>query len=152
LPAGSEAFIGFLFPDTSAETDITLPAQFHFGIAYKGIRNLTLETDLRYEAWASYEKLKIDLDQPIAGTTTSVAEKKWKDTYTFNIGADYRLNDTVSLLAGYLYSGNPFLTKPLSRQPDSDTHLFIIGTEIRRKAITFGLSYGYQLRGRTKNN
>lgn len=153
LPAGLE-FLSPFFPHTSAETDLTLPAQFHLGIAYKGISNLTLETGLRYEGWASYEKLKFDLDQPVAGTTTSVTEKKWKDTYTFNIGADYRLNDTVSILAGYLYSGNPVPDETFEPAiPDSDTHLFTIGTEIRRKALTFGLSYGYQLlEGRKKNN
>jgi long-chain fatty acid transport protein len=154
LPAGSEAYIGFLFPHASAQADLTLPAQFHLGIAYKGIPNLTLETGLRYEGWASYEKLKFDLGQPVAGTTTSVTEKKWKDTYTFNLGADYRVKDNISLLAGYLYSGNPIPDSTFEPAiPDSNTHLFTIGTEVRRKALTVGLSYGYQLlQGRKKNN
>ncbi|MDH4232395.1 MAG: outer membrane protein transport protein [Nitrospirota bacterium] len=153
LPAGFE-FLSPLFPHTSAETDLTLPSQFHLGVAYKGIRNLTLETGLRYEGWSSYEKLKLDLERPVFFATTSVAEKKWKDTYTFNIGADYRLNDTVSLLAGYLYGGNPVPDETFEPAiPDSNTHLFTIGTEIRGKAFTFGLSYGYQLlEGRRKNN
>jgi len=153
LPAGTE-FLRPLFPNTSAETDLTLPAQFHLGIAYKGIPNLTLETGLRYEGWASYEKLKFDLDQPVVGNTTSVTEKKWEDTYTFNIGADYRVKDNISLLVGYLYSGNPVPDETFEPAiPDSDTHLFTIGTEIRRKALSVGLSYGYQLlEERKKNN
>ena len=155
LPAGSEPFIGFLFPHSSAETDLTLPAQFHLGVAYKGIPKLTLEAGLRYEQWSSFEKLKFDFERPVLGVITSiVTEKKWEDTYTFNIGADYRVKDNISLLVGYLYSGNPIPDATFEPAiPDSDTHLFTIGTEIRRKALTVGLAYGYQLlEGRTKNN
>jgi len=146
---GDVRFSQFL-PDTTGETDLTLPAQFHLGIAYKGIRNLTLEADLRYEGWSSYEKLSY----VIGGIPYPPDYKNWKDTYSFNVGADYRVNDTVSLLAGYLYGGNPVPDETFEPAiPDSNTHLFSVGTEIRQKAFKLGLAYSYQLlEGRTKNN
>jgi long-chain fatty acid transport protein len=154
LPAGSEPFIGPFFPNTHAESELTVPAQFQFGVAYKGIHHFTLETGLRFEGWSSYKEQKIILSQPVAGLTSVVTEKNWKNTYSFNVGADYRVNDSVSLLAGYLYSGNPIPDETFEPAiPDSNTDVFTVGTEFRHKAFTVGLSYGYQLlEGRKKNN
>jgi long-chain fatty acid transport protein len=143
------------FPtSTGANTDITLPAQAHLGICFKGFDPLTLEAGLRREGWSSYDQLKIDLDEPVAGSATSITEKDWKDTYSVNIGAKYKLNESVALLAGYLYSGNPVPGETFEPSiPDANTHLFTIGTSIKQKKFKVDLAYGYQkLQDRKKNN
>ncbi len=154
LPAESEPFVGHLFPNTHAESKLTFPSQLQFGVAIKGTRKFTVETGLRKEGWSSYKEQQIVLSQPVAGLTSAVTEKNWNDTYSFNAGSDYRVSDGVSLLAGYLYSGNPIPDGTFEPAiPDSNTHVFTIGTEFRYKAISVGLSYGYQLlEGRKKNN
>lgn len=143
-----------LFPDTDGKVDLTLPAQFHFGIYYKGLEPLTFEIAMRWEEWSSYKELKIDLNRPVAGYTTFITPKNWKDTYSINIGAKYQLNESLSLLAGYLYSGNPVPDSTFEPSlPDANTHLFTAGMSIKQKKFNFDLAYAYQkLQKRKKNN
>jgi long-chain fatty acid transport protein len=142
------------FPNTGAKTNITLPQQVHVGVYYKGLYPLTFEVGLRWEGWHSYDELRIDLDQPIAGSTTSISEKDWEDTYSANIGVKYQLTESVALLAGYLYGGNPIPDRTFEPSiPDANAHLFTIGTDVKHKSLRFGLAYGYQkLQNRNKNN
>ena len=144
------------FSNSNGNTDITLPQQIHAGISYKGLNPLTLEVALRWEGWSSYDKLKINLEKPVGlpPTTTFVSEKNWDDTYSFSVGAKYQLNDSIALLAGYLYSGNPIPDKTFEPAiPDANTNLFCIGTSIKQKNFKVDLAYGYQkLQNREKNN
>lgn len=144
----------FLFPNTGGVTDITLPAQAHFGICYKGFNPLTLEVALRWEGWSSYDRLKINFDAPILGQPFLDTPKNWKDTYSANIGAKYQLNESLALLAGYLYSGNPVPDSTFEPSiPDANTHLFTIGTSIKHKRFKIDLAYGFQkLQDRKKEN
>lgn len=154
LPAGTPSLISTLFPNTGGNADLTLPQQAYVGITYRGIDRLTLETGLRREGWSSFEELKINLDQPVAGSKTSVTEKDWKDTYSVNLGAKYQINETFALLAGYLYGGNPVPDRTFDPiVPDANTHLITIGTNIKYKKIRIDIAYGYQrLEGTSKNN
>ncbi len=142
------------FPDTGGETDITLPQQVHAGISYKGFEGLIIEAGARWEGWSSYDELKFDFEQPIAGSTTVAYEKDWRNTWTGNAGAQYQLNNGVSLRAGYLYGGNPVPDNTFEPAiPDSNTHIFTIGTGIKSRKMKIDLAYAYQmLESRNKNN
>ena len=146
--------LGGTFPNTSGKTSITLPRQIFTGLAYRASDRLTLEAGYRWEEWSSFRELKLDLGQPVAGQTSITAPKKWRDTHTFNLGGIYKVTDTVSLMAGYLHSNNPVPDSTFEPSiPDSDTHLFTIGSEIKFDKIKVTASYGYQLlEERTKNN
>jgi len=154
LPSGTPSLISTLFPDTPGNTDITLPPQVHVGIYYKGFDPLTFEVAMRWEGWSSYDQLKIKLDKPVVGSKTSVSKKDWEDTYSVSLGAKYQLNDSVALLAGYLYGGNPIPDKTFEPAiPDANTHLFTVGTSMKHKQFKVDLAYGYQkLQDRNKNN
>jgi long-chain fatty acid transport protein len=154
LPSGTPSLISTLFPDTPGNTDITLPQQIHAGIYYKGFDPLTFEIAMRWEGWSSYDQLKIKLDKPVVGSKTSVSKKDWEDTYSVSLGAKYQLNNTIALLAGYLYGGNPIPDKTFEPAiPDANTHLFTVGTSIKHKQFKVDLAYGYQkLQNRNKNN
>lgn len=138
------------FSDAGGSTNITLPSQGHIGICFKGLEPLTLEAGMRWEGWSSYERLTIRLENGMVSNTP----KKWKDTYSANIGAKYQLNESVSLLAGYLYSGNPVPDNTFEPSiPDSNTHLFTIGSSIKSKGLKIDIAYGFQmLEDRKKKN
>ncbi|MBW1940513.1 MAG: outer membrane protein transport protein [Deltaproteobacteria bacterium] len=143
-----------VFPNTGGKTDITLPQQVFAGISYMASDQLTLEGGFRWEDWSSFKELTIDLDQPIGGQTSMTEFKNWDSTYAVNIGAKYKLNEVVSLLAGYLYSENPVPDDTVEPSiPDSDTHLFCVGTDMKFKKFKIAMSYAYQLQeDRNKNN
>ncbi len=154
IPNSIPGALGGLFPNTGAKTHITLPQQVYAGVAYKGFDPLTMEVGMRWEGWSSFNRLEIDFDQPIAGSTTATQVRNWRDTFAIDFGAKYKLNDTVSLLGGYLYGQNPVPDSTFEPAiPDSDTHLFCIGTDLKFKNFGLALAYAYQLQmDRTKNN
>ena len=137
--------------NSGGEADITLPQQITAGLAYKGIDRLVLEVGMRWEGWSSFDELKIEFDN---GNPSSVSPRAWKDVYGFNAGASYRLNDTFSLLGGYLYGNTPVPDSTFDPTiPDADTHLFSIGTDVDYKKFKVSLAYAYQLlENRNKSN
>jgi len=123
-----------LFPNTKGKTTIKLPRQALAGIYYKGFDPFTFEIGFRWEGWSSYEELKIELDQLVAGSTTSLTKKNWKDTYAMQLGAKYQLNESVALLAGYFYGGNPVPDETFEPSiPDANTSYYSIGTSVKHK-------------------
>jgi long-chain fatty acid transport protein len=129
--------------DSAGKTEITLPQQVFAGVSYKGFDPLTLEAGMRWEGWSSFKQLKVDLAN---GVPLPAQPKDWKDTFALDIGAQYKLNDTVTLLAGYLYGQNPVPDSTFEPAlPDSDVHLFCIGTVLNLKRFSLSLAYDYQL-------
>ncbi|PLX84590.1 MAG: transporter [Desulfuromonas sp.] len=135
IPSGKQ-------PPVDGKSDITLPQQFHAGICYEGLEDLTLETGLRWEGWSDFERLKIALETGQTDTT----DRDWKDVFAYNIGARYRLSPGASVLAGYLYGNTPVPDKTFDPTiPDSDAHVFSIGSELTLRRFKVAASYAYQL-------
>jgi long-chain fatty acid transport protein len=136
--------------NASGDTDLTLPRQVTAGLAYKGIDNLTLEAGVRWEGWSDFEKLTITLDNGQVIETP----RNWRNTWGLNVGGKYQVTDSVALLAGYVWgeAAAPDSTFDPSI-PDSDTHVFCLGTDIKSGPLNVALSYAYQLyEDRTKDN
>uniref|UniRef100_UPI0025BD6001 OmpP1/FadL family transporter n=1 Tax=Desulfonatronospira sp. TaxID=1962951 RepID=UPI0025BD6001 len=130
------------FPDFKqrARTTIDLPQVIHAAVSYSGFERLTLEAGLRWEGWSTFRNLEIETPEGV-----EKQKKKWKDTYAFNLGAEYELSDIWTLRAGYLYGRNPVPDSTFEPSiPDADVHLFTLGTGISYNNFTFDLAYGYQ--------
>jgi long-chain fatty acid transport protein len=145
------------FPNTRAKTKLKLPAQVMAGIHYKGLYPITFEAGMRWEGWSSFDELRVTLDQPIGpppGTAVSVSPRDWHDAFSGNLGVAYHVGENLTLMGGYLFSGNPIPDKTFEPAiPDSDTHLFSLGATARRGALRLSLAYAFQLlEERTKNN
>ncbi len=141
-------------PDTPAQTELTLPQQLVAGIAFTPSEKITVETGVRWEDWSSYDQLRITFAQPVNGSTWAVYPKDWHATWAWNLGGIYRLNESVSLLAGYLYGEDAIGDATFEPAvPDANSHLFCIGTTLKHARWDLTVSYGYQLlESRTKNN
>lgn len=140
------------FPDTDGKTSLKLPQQVFAGVAYRPGERLVLETGMRWEDWSSFRRLRVELEQPVAGVSSVSYPRNWHSTFAVNAGGKYRLNEMFSVMAGYLYGWNPVPDSTFEPAiPDSDTHLFCLGGELRLRGMTLGLGYGYQLqKDRTK--
>lgn len=153
IPSGATILDPFL-NNTGGDAEISLPRQATFGLAWAASDTLTLEVGARWEDWSSTGQLLITLDQPVLGQTADSTPRDWNDTWAYNIGGEYLLNDRVSLMAGYLYSDNPVPDHTFDPSiPDSDAHLFTIGTGLTFDKWTVDLAYGYEHHeDRDKNN
>jgi len=143
-----------LFPTTRAHTELTLPQQIFVGLAYQISPELLVEASVRWEGWSTFDQLRIDLDQPVAGSTVEIQPRNWDDTFAYSIGGEYQLNASTTLLAGYLYGENSVPDATFEPAiPDSDSHLFCIGATHQIDKIQLTASYGFQHQlDRTKNN
>lgn len=152
--SGIPESVAGLFPDTGGEADLTLPQQLSFGLAYQLTDALIVEAGARWEDWSVFDELRTRLDQPVVGQSEEVTDRRWNDTWAFNLGAKYRLNENLALLAGYLYGNNPVPSSTFDPSiPDSDTHLFTLGADMDFGKTRVSLSYGYQIQeNRRKNN
>lgn len=142
------------FPNTGARTKLNLPAMANFGIAYKGLSPLTIEVGGRWEGWSSYDELRINTDKPIAGFQEITYPRKWKDIYSLNIGARYKVSDAAAIKAGYIYEGNPIPDETFDPiVPSNKSQVYCLGTDIRFGKFLFGLSYAFQkVKARSKSN
>lgn len=139
-----------LLTDSPGRADLNLPQQVFAGVSYSGFDPLTLEAAVRWEDWSSFRDLTVRFDN---GTSSST-RKNWKSAFAYAVGASYRLNPTVSLLAGYLYSDTPVPDDAFEPSiPDADTHLFSTGALFNFGRYRISFAYAFQmLDARTKNN
>jgi long-chain fatty acid transport protein len=151
---GDDPMLQFLFQEGNAESDIELPAQFTVGVATRVTDALLIEIGARWEDWDVNDKQTLDLQNPILGETRIVQERDWQSTWTYNIGANYKLNDSIALNCGYLYGQDAVPNKTFEPIiPDSDAHLFTVGTDLKKDAWTLSAAFGYEYHEeRTKNN
>ena len=128
------------------KTTIKLPQQVFAGVAYRPVKPLTVEAAMRWEDWSSFNSLQIQFDQNPFGLTSVTYPRDWHSTFAVSLGGKYRLNDTFSVMSGYLYGWNPVPDSTLEPAiPDSNTHLFCLGGEARIDKLTVALAYAYQL-------
>ena len=154
IPASVAPVLGPLFPNTSATTKLDLPAQAYAGIYFKQLYPLTFEIATRWEQWSLFKQLDLQLGQPVVGSSDVISERNWRDTWSGMIGLKYQLTKPVAILGGYLYQRGAVPASTFEPAiPDSDGHLFTIGSEIKLKSLSLAAGYGYQiLKKRTKNN
>ncbi len=121
-----DAIVASIFGDTEGATAITLPASASMGIGYMFSDRLSMEFDLNWMGWSSYDSLDVDFNSQTLPDTVSV--KDWDDVFSYRLGARFNLTDDVQLYGGYLYDENPVPDHTLDAiLPDSDRQSIQIG-------------------------
>ena len=146
--------LSLLLPSSMATADITLPAQFVAGIATQVTDDLIIEVGARWEDWDSNDEMTLKSELAFLGQSSLTQPRDWNSTWTYNIGGNYRVNEKVAINLGYLYGENavPSSTfEPII--PDTDAHLFTIGTDLTCGPWTLSGAFGYEYHDdRDKNN
>lgn len=75
-----------------------LPAIYSWGVAYKGLPNTLIDVDLRYFNYA---------DTELFGEKIKDGGLGWRSVFAVATGVQYRVNDRINLLGGYLFNTNP---------------------------------------------
>ncbi len=151
---GASPFLPGTFVDGNADAEIELPAQFVVGVATKVTDKLIVEVGARWEDWESNDQLVLDLDNPLLGQSSLTIDRNWHSTWTYNLGANYRLNENVALNCGYLYGETPVPNSTFEPIiPDTDAHLFTVGTDLTYGQWVVSAAFGYEYHeSREKNN
>lgn len=134
-------FGGATLLDTSASGKITLPEQIGFGINVKPMDQLTVEVGATWIGWSSYEELKVEYD---GGPFTK--QSNYKDTWRYNIGAEYNLTENWDLRASYVYDNSPLNSNSISYMvPANDRQIFGVGVGWHNESWSVDASYSYLL-------
>lgn len=152
--SGVDPRLATFFPNSDGKTDVTLPQQVTAGLAHRFSDSLVVEAGVRWEDWESTDELKIELETPIFGQSTQIGARDWHATWTYNVGGQYRLNESLALNAGYLYGKSSVPDRTMEVLiPDADTHLFTLGAEWTSGPWTVAGAFGYEHHeSRSKNN
>lgn len=118
-----------VFYNASCSAKLSLPDFLTMGAAYKATENLTLEADAWLTRWSRYKNLPLFIGNGLGDRTE---QKNYDDTWSFRLGAEYKFSDTWTGRLGYAYDPSPVPDETVDYMlPDSDRHLFSIGTGFR---------------------
>jgi long-chain fatty acid transport protein len=124
-----------------AWTKITLPDLMQVGVSILASDNLTLNADLEYTWWSTYDNIAVTSTSPAFNSTDP---KMWHNTFCLRLGGQYKLSDQWKVRAGYLYDQNPVNEEHFeTRIPDSDRQGISIGAGFTSSKISVDIAYMY---------
>jgi long-chain fatty acid transport protein len=129
-----------------ASTSITLPDLLQFGTSYKATDRLTLNADIGYTWWSTYDTLTVHSATfiPLGSGDTITQQKQWKDVWNLRVGGQYKLTDEWKLRAGLQYDQTPVPDHYFeTRIPDSDRVGASIGAGYSIGNLTIDAAYLY---------
>ena len=113
---------------TKATSSLTLPASYGLGIAYDMTENLSFELDYIAMGWHTYDEIKVDFAQPVAGKTESINPRNYKDSFSLRFGMEYRLDKHFTLRTGYAWDYHAVPAAYVEPTlPENDRHNYTIG-------------------------
>lgn len=137
---------------------LIFPPLVTMGISVSRFAPVTVNFDVTWTGWSTYDELRVKLDRPIIVngvlTDTIVQPKNWHDTWTFRFGANYQMKKNLKIRAGYTYDLSPVPDATFDPQiPNASQHIFTVGGTWQIKRLTLGIAYNYILaEARRKDN
>jgi len=126
------ASLSTAFPDTHFDTQIPLPQAASFGVGIRPTDNLTLQFDLNYTGWNSFDSLRINFAQHTSDLTDIHAPEHYKNTWTPRIGACYKVSKVVSVMAGGAFDQTPVVSGYVSPVlPDANRAVVSCGIAVK---------------------
>lgn len=119
------------FPNTRFDSQLPLPQVASIGVGYR-INEWTLQFDLNYTGWNSFDSLRFNFDAHTSSLQNQHLPRHYHNTLTPRVGANYKVSKVVSLMGGAAYDVNPqpngFVSPEL---PDQDRIVLTCGISIK---------------------
>ena len=135
--------------ETEGDVSIPAPAVLSVSFAYTfGPATIDVTWDRTF--WSEYEAIEFNYDTPIMHPVlntffTPAVPKNWDDSNAYRIGLDYRLDNGMTIMAGFAYDETPVPTETLGFElPDSDAWLYSLGFKYHlTEQVELGFAYLY---------
>lgn len=130
-----------------ADVTVPLPAALNLAVSKTWQDKYTIELGYERTYWSEYKALDFNYATPIQPALVSSFDtakpKEWKDSDTFRVGMTAKVNDSVTLMAGYAKDETPIDKKYISYElPDSDADVYSVGVRIKaNEHLSYGLAY-----------
>ena len=114
-------------PDGPVTLKIKMPDSASVGVFTRLNDQWDVLGDITWTGWSSFQKLEVIRSN---GSTLLAVDEKWRDTYRFGVGANYRLNEQVTLRGGIAYDQTPVRDEHrTARIPDNDRKWLTVGAK-----------------------
>ena len=139
---------------SSATMDYNHPQQIQFGVRYQPHSKFHVECDLVWTDWSINQEQVSVLNNPNIGVTlvngipVAVSEesfyREWEDTKQLRFGAEYIVNDLLTVRAGYFYDPTPIPDDTLDLQwADADKKVYTLGAGLNFGRYTVDTVFQY---------
>ena len=116
-----------VFPTVYA--DVTLPDSLALSVSHRVNDQWDILADVTWTGWSDFEELLIRRPNNIP---LSQVDEKWDDSLRFSVGANYRLNESITLRGGIAFDQTPVSdTYRTARIPDEDRTWVAFGVQYR---------------------
>ncbi len=134
-----------LLPRGDADIEIELPPILAGGIAVRITERLTMEFDLIWVGFSSFDELFADFEgrvsPPVRGQLAPIP-RDYKDVLDYALGARYRASEWLALRCGFLFDRSAAPEENVDPiLPDSDKFIAAAGFSIARRRWNLHCSY-----------
>ena len=126
-----------------AEGAITLPDSLSAGVSFRPTDDWTLEAGIVGTFWSAYDQILIQYKD---SETSPVIrnQKKYKDVYRLNLGAEYKLNANWAARAGYVFDKSPINEHAMDTLvPVDDRHIGSLGFGYKNDTWSVDFAYAH---------
>ncbi|CAA6810506.1 MAG: Outer membrane protein assembly factor YaeT precursor [uncultured Sulfurovum sp.] len=130
-----------------ASVTVPLPAALNLAVSKTWDNKHTLELVYEKTYWSEYKALDFNYGSAIQAQLVDSFDaskpRNWSDTDTFRLGFTSKINDTITLMAGYAKDETPVDKKYVSYElPDSDADIYSIGVRVKaNENLSWGVAY-----------
>ena len=133
---------GTVVQNPSVTADIKVPDS----LSLSGIRKIDpswdVMADFTWTGWSKFKELRV-VDS--AGTTRSLTNENWKNTYRFSLGANHHYNEQWTSRIGFAFDQSPVDDQyRTARIPDNDRTWLAVGGQYKpnkESAVDFGYAH-----------
>jgi len=142
------------FPSGKFSTELPLPKTITLGFAYKASSKLQLAFDATMVGWKSFDTLTFDYAQNTPYLDDTKSARKYENTFSYRLGAQYSINEKVAARAGIKYLSTPVQDGYVSPDvPDANHFNYSIGLGYRLNSrLTTDMSFTFESMKRTDTN
>jgi long-chain fatty acid transport protein len=88
------------FPNTTFKSGVKLPSVLSVGVGVRPVKALTLQFDVNYVGWKSYDSLGFDFAQETDNLKDNKQPRLYKSVAAFRLGANYSFGKLAVMLGG----------------------------------------------------
>ena len=139
---GTVTFSGLPAGNGPVTADATLPDSASLSLFHKLNERWDLLADVTWTGWSDFDELRI---VRTSGVVVGLTPENWDDSFRYSVGANYRLNDKLTLRGGVAYDETPVSDAyRTARIPDEDRTWIAVGAQYRlseRSKIDVGYAH-----------
>lgn len=140
--------------DQGIKTNVKTPERVVFGAAWDFHPQLTLLGEVNYTHWKRMKEINVRF--PTTATPADVTPMKWRDTFSYHVGLNWRACEEWTFRTGYAF--DPSAVRDSYRipaVPDQDRHWAALGatwSPTVAKGLTFSINYAHEFVRKAKSN